>query len=333
VTTGPASPGPPAGVLPPRVPAVDVARGLALVAMAVYHFTWDLGFYGFIGLQAGIDPAWRVFAKVIAGSFLLLVGVSLVLSSRNGLRRGAFLRRLGAVGIAAAGVTAVTAYTTPHSFIFFGILHCIAISSVLALPLLRAPLWWLALVAVLIAAAPAVLAGPAFDQPALWWLGLAPKPPPTNDYVPILPWFAAVIAGIVLARLAVERGWDAALARWSPGPLGTVLAAGGRHSLLVYLVHQPLFFGILGTAAWLGVPTRTPATASAPAEFVESCTATCFRAGSEEGFCRSTCGCVSRRLGDALVSRTLGGRLAAEDETRIRDAVQFCRAETIEKAP
>ena len=317
----------------PRVEVVDVARGVALVAMAVYHFTWDLGFYRFIELQAGIDPAWRLFAKLIAGSFLLLVGVSLVLSTRAGFRPGPYLRRLGFVGAAALGVTAVTAYTTPSSFIFFGILHCIALSSVFALPLLRAPLWWLALIAVLVAGAPSVLAGPAFDGPLLWWLGLAPKPPLTNDYVPILPWFAPVLAGIILARLAVAQGWDLALARWTPGPGLRWLALGGRHSLLVYLVHQPLFFGILGTATWLGLHPGTRAPDNTPAAFVEACTSTCVKAGSDEAFCRTTCGCVSRRLGSETTGRALGGRPVGDDVTRIREAAELCRAETVDKAP
>src|SRR6476661_893854 len=119
---------------PPRLPIVDAARGVAIAAMFVFHFTWDLGFFNFIDLQAGVDPAWRAFAKAIAGSFLALVGIGLVLASRGGLRLGPYGRRLAMVSAAAAGITAATWLATPDEFIFFGILHCIAVSSVLALP-------------------------------------------------------------------------------------------------------------------------------------------------------------------------------------------------------
>ncbi|MGL4443112.1 MAG: heparan-alpha-glucosaminide N-acetyltransferase domain-containing protein, partial [Alsobacter sp.] len=78
----------------PRIPAIDVARGVAIVAMVIYHLTWDLGHFNFIELQAGEDPAWRMFAKLIAGSFLLLVGIGLVLADRDGLQRGPYARRL-----------------------------------------------------------------------------------------------------------------------------------------------------------------------------------------------------------------------------------------------
>lgn len=307
-----------------RIPAVDAARGVALVAMAVYHFTWDLGFFGFIELQAGIDPAWRLFAKVIAAAFLLLVGVSLVLATRHGLRPGPFLRRLGMVTLAALGITLATWFATPDSFIFFGILHCIAVSTVLALPLLRAPLWWLGLVAILIAGAPRVLASTSFEGPAWWWLGLGLRPPLTNDFVPLLPWFAAVIGGIILARVAIARGWDVSLARWTPGRAGRLLSLGGRHSLLVYLVHQPVFFGLLWLAAAAGVPKAQPS----PAAFVGACTANCVATTADAGFCRSTCACVADRLAaERLMDKVVRGALTPAQEEKVRAAAQLCRAE------
>ena len=58
--------------------------------MFVFHFTWDLGHFGFITLQAGLDPGWRLFSRLIAGSFLVLVGIGLVLSARGGLRPGPY---------------------------------------------------------------------------------------------------------------------------------------------------------------------------------------------------------------------------------------------------
>jgi len=309
---------------PRRIPAVDVARGVALLAMFVYHFTWDLGFFGLIELQAGIDPAWRLFAKLIAGSFLFLVGVSLVLATRDGLAPRPFLRRLAMISAAALAVTVGTYYVTPQSFVFFGILHSIAVSSVLALPLLRAPLWWLAMMAVLVAAAPAALTSPTFDSPGLWWLGLTPKPPLTNDYVPLFPWFAAVLAGICAARLAIRGGLDRVLARWEPGRIGRVLGFAGRHSLAVYLIHQPVFFALLSAAVALGVPK---AGETDPARsFARYCTQSCTAMGTDAGFCRRVCTCVGERLDDpAMAARAATGGLTPVDEQRIRDLANGCR--------
>ncbi len=310
---------------PHRIPAVDVARGVALLAMFIYHFTWDLGFFGFISLQAGVDPAWRLFAKAIAGSFLVLVGVSLVLATRNGVQARPFLRRLAMVSGAAMAVTVATLYATPQTFVFFGILHSIAVSSVLALPLLRAPLWWIAMMALLVAGAPLAFTSPTFDSPGLWWLGLMPKAPLTNDFVPIFPWFSAVLAGILMARLGIATGLDHRLAGWQPsGSLGKLLAWGGRHSLAVYLIHQPVFFGLLSLAVAVGAPK---AGLGDPGQsFATSCTRTCSETGTDAGFCRRVCTCVGERLDDpAMELRAAQGGLTPADQQRIRDLAEICR--------
>src|SRR4051812_6361479 len=122
-----------------RIEAVDAARGAALLAMAVYHFSWDLSFFQLIDTPVGTDPAWKWFARAIAGSFLFLVGVSLVLGHGERIRWRAFIRRVAMIAAAAAAVTVVTYFAFPGSYIFFGILHCIALSSGLGMPFLRLP--------------------------------------------------------------------------------------------------------------------------------------------------------------------------------------------------
>jgi uncharacterized membrane protein len=62
---------------PARVGLIDAARGVAIAAMVVYHFSWDLRFFGYINVDVAADPAWRLFARSIAGSFLALVGSAL----------------------------------------------------------------------------------------------------------------------------------------------------------------------------------------------------------------------------------------------------------------
>src|SRR5215203_855249 len=137
-----------------RIEAVDAARGAALLAMAVYHFSWDLSFFQLIDTPVGTDPAWMWFARCIAGSFLFLVGVSLVLGHGSGVRWRPFLKRLAIVAAAAAAITIATYFAFPQSYIFFGILHCVALSSVLALPFLRPPWWMVLAAAALLLAAP-----------------------------------------------------------------------------------------------------------------------------------------------------------------------------------
>ena len=90
-----------------RWDAIDVARGVAIAAMIVYHFSWDLSFLKLIGTNIVEEASWRWFARGIAGSFLALAGVGLALAHAQGFRGDAFLRRLFKVGGAALAITLV----------------------------------------------------------------------------------------------------------------------------------------------------------------------------------------------------------------------------------
>jgi uncharacterized membrane protein len=64
----------------PRLTRIDIARGVALIAMAIYHFGWDLEFFGYMAPATTAHGGWKLFARCIASSFLFLVGFSLVLA-------------------------------------------------------------------------------------------------------------------------------------------------------------------------------------------------------------------------------------------------------------
>ncbi len=220
---------------PQRVAWIDRARGVALLAMIAFHFSYDLSMLGLAAWPVGGHWAWRAFAMAIAGSFIALSGVSLQLAAAGGLGRRAFLRRLGMLVGAAALVTLGTWAAMPYP-VTFGILHAIALFSILALPFLAAPSWAVLVAAALVLLAPWVLTSPIFGHPLLYPLGLDPTPPPTVDYEPIFPWFAPMLVGLVAARhLPVPRRSAA----------DDILARMGRHSLAIYLLHQPVMLGIL----------------------------------------------------------------------------------------
>jgi len=78
-----------------RLGVIDVARGVAVAAMIVFHAAWDLSELRLMEADIRAIPAWSAFAHVIAGSFLILTGAGLVLAHGGGLRPRAFLRRSG----------------------------------------------------------------------------------------------------------------------------------------------------------------------------------------------------------------------------------------------
>jgi len=234
-----------------RVEAVDMARGAALAAMAVYHFSWDLSFYGLADIPVTSATGWIAFARMIAGSFLALVGVSLVLAARGGVNWRGYGRRLAQIVAAAAAITIATWFAFPGAFIFFGILHAVALFSVLALAFLRLPVVVTLACAALAFAAPSLLSGPLFDRSWLLWTGLGTVIPPSNDYVPLFPWFGTTLTGLALGKIAENAGLWERLSSWRPDIAPARLAAfAGRHSLIVYLAHQPVLLALLGAVAW-----------------------------------------------------------------------------------
>lgn len=272
-----------------RIDALDAARGVALGAMAIYHATWDLGYLRLTPENYALTPAGRIAAHLIAGGFLVLVGIGLVLAHGGGVRRRAVLMRLLRIGGAALAVTAATYALFPGSYVFFGILHCIALSSVLALPFLFAPVAVTALCAAVVMAAPHVVGGGVLDAPALFFLGLGRTLPQTNDYVPLFPWFGLVLAGIVAGRLALPRLADTRIGGWraTRGP-GRFAAFAGRHSLAVYLVHQPVLLALFsGVAALTGPHPR-----AGEAEFRTTYARNCVATGGEAAACRLAARCV-----------------------------------------
>ena len=250
--------GPPAGAAAPAVPRialVDWLRGAALVAMTVFHFAYDLEFFGFAEKGYASQLHWRLFATSIAGSFLFLAGASLVLAHAAALRWRRWGRRLATVALAALAISVVTWFATPAIWIFFGILHMIAVGSVVALAFVRLPWWCSAAAAAAVFAVDHALHGALPDGRTWAWIGLSGIAPVTSDFRPVFPWIAAVLLGVAAGRWCVDANRLRALARPRlEDRTGRGLRFIGRHSLLYYLLHQPVLFALFW--AWLQLAGR-----------------------------------------------------------------------------
>jgi uncharacterized membrane protein len=235
---------PPAPATADRIEGIDAARGFALCLMFVYHFAFDLRLYGVIAADFENDPFWLGFRALIVTTFMALVGVSLVLADRAGAPPVHFWRRLAVIAVCALAVSVASWITFPRSFIYFGILHCIAVASVLAWPLVRRP-GSAFVVGCAVIVAGLVLSHPVFDKPALSVVGFVTHKPITDDYVPLAPWSGVVFIGIALGHLLARRSYRAV---WPLAGAPAALRWLGRHSLAVYMVHQPILLGVLWIA-------------------------------------------------------------------------------------
>lgn len=312
-----------------RLDWIDALRGLSLLAMFAYHLIWDLAYFGLITRQIPLSPGFKLFGHGIAATFLSLVGLSLVLAHQKHWHWSAFWRRLAVLVLASAVISLVTYILFPDSFIFFGIIHCIALVSLLAVPTLRLPLVALWLLALLILLLPAIAADPHFDQPLLWWTGLGLEQPESNDWRPLFPWGGFAFLGMALMRQG--QAWDVLshLAQWrAKTGLSRLLVWGGRHSLLVYLVHQPVFLGLVFLAAQgLGVspPQMGDRLEMEARPFMNACQNQCVSAGAAASTCQRLCACVIDEMrSSGLWREALNRPLSAMEQERAQAISRQC---------
>ncbi len=280
-----------------RLAALDVARGAAIVAMILFHTIWDLGNFGYIERAIPYSFGVKLFGHAIGIAFLFIVGVSLMLARERSADWAPFWRRLARVTGAAGLVSLGTYVVFPQGFVYFGILHCIALSSLLAAPLLSQR--WPAVLAAAIAAilAPMIFAAPLFDVPWLSWIGLSTYEPITNDWRPLLPWAGVVFLGLAAAKFWRKRGFAPIWADFEPGALSFL----GRHSLAIYLLHQPALFAVFYGLAAMGLPARD-ADASA---FVTACEERCVQSDVDAAICHAACVCTAQRAASLTREETL----------------------------
>ena len=306
-----------------RIAALDAARGFALIGMGVYHLSWDLAYFGLAPAGLPYAPGMRIFSHVVASAFLGLAGVSLAIAHRLHPRWRAFFVRLLRIAGAAALVSLASYWAAPDEPIWFGILHCIAAASLLSAPFLSAPFWAALLAGAAAVAAPRIFVSAIFNPPALLWIGLGTEQPSTLDWRPLLPWAGATLIGLGLARKVLPRLLASPSAAFR-SRAGRALAFAGRHSLIIYLIHQPILFGLVFAIAQLtGV-----AAAQTRERYIAACRPACVEAGGEIEPCKTACECVATGAENAGLAASLTSRAASgADRKRLSEIVKSCGSE------
>ena len=231
-----------------RFDRLDALRALAIVWMAVFHFSFDLNHFGFTRQNFYADPFWTLQRSSIVTLFLFCAGVGQAIAIEQRQSWPRFWRRWAQVAGCALLVSLGSAWMFPRSFISFGVLHAIALLLIVTRLSAGAGrwLWPLGLIALLL---PQFVQHPWFDTRWTNWIGLVTRKPVTEDYVPVLPWLGVMWWGLAAGQwvLARRRAWlTAAL----PGALHP-LAVLGRWSLSFYMLHQPVLIGLL--SAWIAL--------------------------------------------------------------------------------
>ena len=220
-----------------RIWQIDFSRGIAIVLMVSFHLVFDLNYYwGYpVSYQSGF---WYYVGKLSAILFTIVAGVSAGISARH-VRRGLVVLGWGLF------ISMATYMLDSTTYIRFGILHMQG-GCMLLFPLFKnlGPGWLAAAGTAVIALGQwtAQLTGPAVLLP----LGITPPVFQSLDYYPLLPWAGLFLFGAAFGKWHYRVYATSDLPVWAR-PL--VLA--GRHSLKIYLIHQPVLVALLYLAHYL----------------------------------------------------------------------------------
>lgn len=246
---------------PPRVRAfeLDALRGLAVLMMMLHHFAFDLRYFLGLDVFAFQERPWfqYLLRPLFVAVFLTVSGICCSFS-RDNLKRG--LRMLAAAAVLTAVTTAASLLTHTDLFIFFNVIHLIAVGTLLYARMERrdarrvpgkreARLAVSAILSVSLIFLGGVIErfGPVSNDwllPLGWATDTALRV--MSDYMPLLPWLGFFFSGAVLGLLLYRErrslfpGAPRRLVR-AAAPLGFL----GRHALVFYLLHQPVILGIL----------------------------------------------------------------------------------------
>ena len=235
-----------------RYTVLDILRALAIIAMVVYHTLWDLVY------MFGADIPWYktdagfVFQQSICWSFILISGFCFSLGKRK-------LKRAVTVLVCSLVITAVTALVMPENIILHGVLSLLGTAMLVTIPLekifRKIPTFiGFTLSAVLFALTYNVSDGvlgvgdmsvrlPDFlyANNVTAFFGFPHSGFYSSDYFPLLPWLFLFWCGYFLYGIFEKKGLLKYLSVFSCKPLEFI----GRHSLEIYMAHQPIIYGVL----------------------------------------------------------------------------------------
>jgi uncharacterized membrane protein len=217
-----------------RVFEIDLLRGCAIVLMVLFHFAYDLSQFNWASLNTSTDIEWQIFRRIIVTGFLLAVGMSSYLAYGNGVHQAKLTKSVLKLSLVAGLITGGSVFMYPNSWVYFGIIHFIALALPISILFVRTPK--VALITGLLIQTAYWFGVLNMDLLWQWSVEHLHIPLTTTDSVSFFPWIGVVLIGIFVMQRNIFG------LQITPSLVGNALAWLGQHSLLIYLIHQPIMY-------------------------------------------------------------------------------------------
>ncbi|WP_159446250.1 heparan-alpha-glucosaminide N-acetyltransferase [Desulfonispora thiosulfatigenes] len=216
-----------------RIWEIDFLRGIALVLMIYYHLCFDLvEFYDYsLNYEGGLI---YLLGKLSSTLFIILAGISSSLSKNN------YKRSIKILGFALI-ITIATYIFDPETYIRFGILHLLGLSIFLSTFFIKLSKYTLLILGLLITLIGYYFKNITMSSNLLFPLGLINDNYISLDYFPLFPYFGVFLLGMFLGKILYQQKRSIINLNLNIEAISYL----GRHSLLIYLVHQPLLLAFL----------------------------------------------------------------------------------------
>ena len=227
---------------------LDITRGICVLAMIIYHFCWDLGYFGFIDLRLITQGFGLFIAQLIGSSFITIAGISSRILSLSDSFKQKFLKRFFKLVFISAVISTATFMLNRNSFIFFGILHFLSVCSLISLILIYVKSSF-HLFLIFLCAGIISISGITLNLPImLSWLGFNNDIPVTNDFYPLFPWITFYFFGFWSGKIIYEKLSQEDDSSSKPineiNILFKFFEYMGQKALVIYILHQPILFSL-----------------------------------------------------------------------------------------
>ena len=226
----------------PRIWELDALRGVCILCVIVVHFLFDLSFFGGLDLTL---PAWYVFLQEYGGAiFVVLSGVCVTLGSKS-VRRGLIVFSCGML------ITAVTygmyrlGMSGADVVVKFGVLHLLGVCMLVYPAFKKLPPAMLTVLGLVIAITGYAIRGIIVPQHWLFPLGLTYEGFTSSDYFPLFPQLGYFLIGAAIGKTAYREKRTLLPGSFQKTGIARFFCWCGRQSLFIYLLHQPIVYGLL----------------------------------------------------------------------------------------
>lgn len=226
----------------PRIWELDALRGVCILCVIVVHFLFDLSFFGGLDLTL---PAWYIFIQEYGGAiFVVLSGVCVTLGSKS-VRRGLIVFACGML------ITAVTygmyrlGMSGADVVVKFGVLHLLGVCMLVYPAFKKLPPATLTVLGLVIAITGYAIRGVVVPQHWLFPLGLTYEGFTSSDYFPLFPQLGYFLIGAAIGKTAYREKRTLLPGSFQKTGIARFFCWCGRQSLFIYLLHQPIVYGLL----------------------------------------------------------------------------------------